>query len=422
MVGGEPAGGAPGDPYAVKLLHVVSSYLPATRYGGTIVSVHGLCKALAARGHDVHVFTTSVDGPRDSDVAHDAPVEVDGVKVWYFRSAHLRRLYWAPPLAKALAARAREFDIIHTHAVFLWPPWAAARAARRAGVPYIVSPRGMLEKGLIERKSSLLKTAWIALVEKGNLEQAEAIHVTSAREASELAAFGFDLPGLVEVPNGVDFESEAGMNGPLAPAIREIVDGVPYVLFLGRVNWKKGLDRLIRAVPHMSADLQVVIAGNDEEGLRPSLQAEAEQLKVNQRLVFTGAVRGGEKRALLAHACLLVLPSYSENFGNVVVEAMAAGRPVVVTPEVGMASAVHEAGAGWVVSGDPQTLGTRISELCANAALRDEMGDRGRLAARRDYNWNGVAERMESAYQKVLNGRIPWLWKNMICVARKPAE
>ena len=147
---------------AVKILHVVSSYLPAVRYGGTIVSVHGLCKSLAARGHDVHVFTTSVDGPRDSAVRHGEPVGVDGVSVWYFQSRLLRRLYWSPPLGRALAARVGDFDVVHTHAVFLWPLWAAARAARRAGVPYVLSPRGMLEKRLIDQKSRAFKTAWIA--------------------------------------------------------------------------------------------------------------------------------------------------------------------------------------------------------------------------------------------------------------------
>lgn len=386
----------------MKILHVVASYLPAIRYGGTIVSVHALCKALAARGHAVHVFTTSVDGPRDSAVPHGEPVDVDGVSVWYFQSRFLRRLYWSPPLGDALAARVGEFDVVHTHAVFLWPLWAAARAATRAGVPYVLSPRGMLEKALIERKSRAFKTAWIALIEKRNVQQAAAVHVTSAREAAELAALGFDLPPIVEVPNGVDVAGEVDSTNPVASAVRAIVDGGPYVLFLGRVSWKKGLDRLIRAIPYMTPDLTVVIAGNDEEGLRPALQAQADRLRVGDRVVFTGAVDANAKRALLTRARLLVLPSYSENFGNVVVEAMAAGCAVVVTPEVGIAPAVEAAGAGWVVDGDPETLGSRVAELSANGALRQAMGERGRATAQREFSWDRVAERMESAYRTVM--------------------
>src|SRR5262245_18016667 len=136
VVGRQPPDPRPRAANPLKLLHVVASYLPASRYGGTIVSVHGLCRALAARGHDVHVFTTSVDGPGDSPVPHGEPVDVEGVKVWYFQSNSLRRLYYAPALADALRQSVSEFAIVHTHAIYLWPLWTAAREARRAGVPY----------------------------------------------------------------------------------------------------------------------------------------------------------------------------------------------------------------------------------------------------------------------------------------------
>ncbi len=236
----------------MKLLHVVSSYLPAVRYGGTIVSVHGLCRALVERGHDVHVYTTSVDGRRDSPVAHGEPVVIDGVKVWYFRSSQLRRLYWAPALKQALAAHVAEFDLVHTHAIFLWPLWAAARAAERAHVPYVVSPRGMLERDLIDHKNPLLKGLWIAAIERRNLERASAIHVTSNREAEQASAFGLKLPLVREIPNGFTLEDGAGQ--PASPAIEAIVHAEPFALFLGRINWKKGLDRLIGALSRVPGD------------------------------------------------------------------------------------------------------------------------------------------------------------------------
>ena len=149
------------------------------------------------------------------------------------------------------------------------------------------------------------------------------------------------------------------------------------------------------------APLRVVVAGPDDEGLRPALEAEARRLGVTDRLVFVGAVADAEKHALLTHARALVLPSYSENFGNVVLEAMAAGCPVIVTPEVGAAPIVAAAGAGWVVSGEPSTLGSRISSLAANSELRAGMSARAREAAR-DYTWDSVAGQMESVYGGLL--------------------
>lgn len=382
----------------MRLLHVVASYLPARRYGGTIVSVHGLCRALAARGHDVHVFTTSVDGAGDSQVPHGVPVDLDGVNVWYFQSRNLRRIYRSPALGRALRDRVAGFDIVHTHAIYLWPLWTAAREAQRAGVPYVVSPRGMLEKDLIEAKNSLLKASLIAFIEKQTLEAASAIHVTSRREADEAAAFGFALRLVREIPNGVEINAAPPV-ARVSAAIEEILRGDPFILFIGRVNWKKGLDRLIRALPH-AGDIRVVIAGNDEENYRWKLEKIAASAGVSGRVAFAGAVQDEAKSALLGAARALVLPSYSENFGNVVVEAMAAGKPVLVTPEVGAADLVQRSGAGLVVDGAPVSLGTGMVRISAASVECLEMGARG-LAAAASLSWDAVAAQMEQLYEEI---------------------
>jgi len=380
----------------VKLLHVVSSYLPATRYGGTIVSVHGLCRALAARGHDVHVYTTSVDGPGDSAVRHGEPVDIEGVKVWYFQSNTLRRLYYAPALAGALRQSVSEFAVVHTHAIYLWPLWAAAREAGHAGVPYVVSPRGMLEKDLIERKSAIWKAALIGFVEKRTLEGAAAIHVTSGREADHAAAFGFSLRRVSEIPNGVDIYRGVFT---ASPAVSRTIDQGPYVLFLGRINWKKGIDRLIEAMRH-APGIRLVVAGNDEEGYASKLELLATRFAVRERVIFAGPVYGDDKAALIAQARALVLPSYSENFGNVVLEAMAAGRPVIVSAAVGVADLVRDNDCGVVIEDGAEQLGRAIAHVAADPEAGDEMGRRGQTVAGR-YSWDSVAAQMEALYQSL---------------------
>lgn len=385
----------------MRILHVAASYLPATRYGGTIVSVHGLCKALAARGHDVHVFTTSVNGDGDSEVVHGEPVMIDGVSVWYFRSTQLRRLYYAPPLDAALRTHIREFDVLHTHAIYLWPLWRAAARARAAGVPHVLSPRGMLEKSLIERKSALWKSALIAFVERRNLESAAAIHVTSRREREEAETFGFNLPPVHEVPNGVELSPTLT---PPAAAITALSARQPFALFLGRINWKKGLDRLITSLA-AAAGWQLVVAGNDEDGYRSQLELQAAAAGVTDRVTFTGAVGAADKAALLRMARVLVLPSYSENFGNVVLEAMAAGCAVVVTPEVGIADEVTRADAGWVVDGTPAHLGARLAAIINDPAACAAAGARGRQAVNERFTWERIAEQMEAIYRGIATGR-----------------
>jgi glycosyltransferase involved in cell wall biosynthesis len=267
-------------------------------------------------------------------------------------------------------------------------------------VPYVVSPRGMLEKALIEERSAVLKAGLIGFIERRTLEDAAAIHVTSARELKEASAFGFRLPRVHEIPNGVNLDSDA--SGSSAP-IAALAGGPPFVLFLGRISWKKGLDRLLRAFALVER-ARLVIAGNDEEQFQPALETLARQLGLGDRVTFTGQVGTADKAVLLRNAQCLVLPSYSENFGNVVVEAMAEACPVIVTPEVGLAPAVQSSGAGIVVNGNSEDLGAAISSVIADPRRRALMGQRGRAAAA-GFSWPAVAEQMERLYESVVRER-----------------
>ena len=387
----------------MRVLHILPSYLPAVRYGGPILSVHGLCKALAARGHHVEVFTTNVDGPGESSVPLGTPVDMDGVKVSYFPVPAMRRLYWSPRMHKALRQRLGSFDIVHTHSVFLWPTWAAARTARHLGVPYVLAPRGMLVDDLIKRKSRLLKRGWIALFERRNIAQAALVHFTSRIEAEEAAALGLPMRESCVIANGVEVSDFAAAREVRGQAGNSVGDE-PFLLFIGRINWKKGLDRLIAALPDIP-DCKLVIAGNDEEGLKPKLELQAANAGVRGRTSFVGPVYGADKAALLSRASLLIVPSSSENFGNVVIEAMAAGCPVAVTPEVGAADIVRESAAGAVLQGNPASLAAGISSLMSDPAALERMGQKGREFVRRRYSWDGIGMQMEEAYQSVIARR-----------------
>jgi glycosyltransferase involved in cell wall biosynthesis len=384
----------------MRLLHVVPTYLPATRYGGPIYSVHALCAALARRGHDVHVFTTNVDGPHDSDVPLGVAVPRDDVNVWYFATSTGRRLYRSPTMGRALAERIEGFDTLHLHSVFLWPTSMAASVARRKGVPYVLAPRGMLVADLIRRKSRLLKQAWIAALDRRNLAHAAAVHVTSEIERDEIVALKLPARRFAVVPNGIELpprDIERAATSPGTGRSRT-------VLALGRLSWKKGLDRLIPAMA-LVPDARLVIAGNDDEGYRPQLEAIAEACGVLDRIAFTGPVTGRAKWDLIATADVLALPSYSENFGNVVLEAMACGTPVVVTPEVGLAATVAEVSAGIVATGTPDAIGAAIARLLASPDERARMGAAGRRAAADRFSWDAIAASMEAHYEAARSTR-----------------
>lgn len=384
----------------MRILHVVPSYFPAVRYGGPIVAVHGLCRALAAHGHTVEVFTTSIDGPTNSAVPHGVPVDFDGVTVRYFASHILRRLAFAPSLVPALRRELVAADLVHLHSVFLWPTWAAARLAHRSQVPYVMSPRGMLVKKLIGKRHRLLKSAWIGLVEKSNLRKAAAIHVTSNVEAAELARFGWPLPRIAMIPNGID-EIDQEVAGRVSDDINCLITAQPLILFLGRLSRVKALDRLLHAFAQTRVGT-LAIVGTDYDGLAPQLLQLASDLNIAERVRIIGrTIVGADKQAVFAAATIFVLASHSESFGNAVLEAMQHGLPMVVTRDVGAAEVVREAGCGTVVDGDADELGRAIEQLVDNPEFARSIGEAGRRHVREHYGWPKVAARMEGFYRSL---------------------
>jgi glycosyltransferase involved in cell wall biosynthesis len=385
----------------MNILHVVPSYYPAVRYGGPIYSVHALAAALVKQNHNVEVFTTNVDGPMDSDVPIDRPVNLDGVTVRYYRTNLSRRLYHSTDMRHAIHDHIKKFDVVHLHSVFLWPTTAAARIARDYRVPYVISPRGMLVPDLIRRKNQILKRTWITLFERINVERAAALHLTSEIEARDIALLGLKARRLSIISNGIE---QPATPGPFERATSEGTSSEPStILFLGRISWKKGLDRLIPAMSSINRG-ELVVAGNDEEDYLPTLRKLAETCGVSHRVRFIGPVAGSEKWALLRKARMLVLPSYSENFGNVVLEAMAVGCPVVITPEVGLASAVQTASAGVVVEGLPDKIAAEINNLLDSPETARRMGERGRRLAEDQFSWGAIAQEMTKLYHRCTDG------------------
>ena len=384
----------------LRLLHVVPTYLPAVRYGGPIRSVHALCRELASAGHDTHVFTTSVDGPDDSDVPLGTPVDVEGVKVTYFPSRVLRRLYWSPPMRRALDTSTGGFDAVHLHSVFLWPILAGARAARAHGVPYVISPRGMLVPELIRRKSRIVKEAWIRLVDRANLEHAGAVHATSTVEAQHIASFGWRLPRIEVIPHGVD-DPPPPSQAALSPDVAAAIAGGPIVLAFGRLNWEKGLDRLIAGLAG-APGVRAVMAGPDAEGHAAYLAAEAERLGVADRVTIVARhVSGADKEALFAAARLFAMTSLSENFGIAAFEAMRRGLPVLATPDVGMSEIVRDVQAGMVVEPTPAAIGAGLRAMFAEPELCRRQGEAGRRHVVDHYGWPAIARRMAELYRSI---------------------
>jgi glycosyltransferase involved in cell wall biosynthesis len=386
----------------VRILHVTPYFAPAFRYGGPPQSVLGLCQGLASVGVEVDVITTTANG--DTPLPSSPPDGVDiyeGIPVHYAPQAFPRRFFGAAldaPLRRALPRA----DVCHIHGIWNVAEWLAASGARRFDVPYIISPRGMLQPAAMShhrwRKSAIYR-----LVEQRNLLGASRLHATAPDETSVLG----DIVGsnrVVEIPNGVDVVAAEPQRGAARHRFG-IPAGEPMVLFLGRLHPIKRIDLLAAAIGRVHERwprTHLVIAGPDESG---SLAALRPQLAPLGSLAhIAGAVEETVKRELLADAAALVLCSDSESFGMSVLEAMAAAVPVVVTRTCGWTD-VGRDGCGWSVDQNPAAIAGAIEHAIAQPERAAAMGRRGRQIARDRYSWRAIAERMAACYEDVLSRR-----------------
>jgi glycosyltransferase involved in cell wall biosynthesis len=383
----------------LRILHVIPTYLPATVYGGPLLSVHSLCRHLAERGHDVQVFTTNVDGPGETAVPLETTVDLDGVAITYFSTRQPgRRVAYAPAMGRWLAKHVPNMAVLHVHAVFSWPTYAATRLAAKARVPYLVSPKGSLVPALIRGKNQLLKEAWLRLVDAKTLAGAAYVQPNSQHEYECMQQLGIPLPEVCVIPNGVELPPPADSNQ--LPHELEDVARAPYAIYLGRISWEKGIERLIAALH--GTQIRLIIAGDGSAEYREHLEKQISALGLRENVLFVGAVHGSTKWALLRRARFLALASYSESFGNVVAEAMAVGCPVVVAPEVGARDVVRQSGGGIVAEATPETFRRAMLEVWDDPQTRNRMGNAGAQFVRENLSWERVAETTERWYREAI--------------------
>jgi glycosyltransferase involved in cell wall biosynthesis len=384
----------------VRVLHVSPYFAPAFVYGGPPRSILGLCQGLQAQGVDVEVMTTTAGGTGELPAADREPRLYDGVPAWYFPLAEPRRLWNAPGLRRALAPALARFDLVHVHGLWHLPGWDAARLARRRGVPYVVSPRGMLEREALAIRGGRKAVAF-RLIERRRLQAAACLHATSRREAETLEAARFGPP-VVYAPNGVDLAALTSEN-PAPTLDRFGIGARRFVLFLGRIHPIKRLDLLAAAWRRLGdREATLVIAGPDEGEHRATLAGAFEGL---DRVVWTGEVSGREKADLLSAASALVQCSDSESFGLSVAEAMAARTPVVVTRTCPW-DEIEREGAGRWVTHDAAAIAGALDEILGDPALARAMGERGRALVEREYTWPATARTVARAYEAALTRRV----------------
>jgi glycosyltransferase involved in cell wall biosynthesis len=381
----------------------------SSRFGGPVTLVADAAEALTDLGVDVTIFATDLGkapwaGDWRSIEPSELPPNAESLDYELFPVRWPQRLLYSPQLAERLNEVAKDFDLVHVHSLWLHPQYAGQRAARRAGVPYIVSPHGALDPYLRQRGKAR-KAATSLLWQNAMLKNARLLHVTTGDERELIADIAPGVPREI-VPNGlwIDRLAPPDADGERFRARHLAGNDGPLIVFLGRLNFKKGVDVLIDAFAiaakeHSSAHLAIV--GPDDEGLRAELENQVERLGLAARVTFTGALYGEDRTDALAAADVWALSSHSENFGIAVIEAMAAGAATVISPAVNLAPDVLAAGAGLVAEQRPEPFAAALNELLADDVERARVAAAGREFVRR-YDWSLVGEQFRQMYETAL--------------------
>ena len=387
----------------MKVLHVVPSLSPSM--GGSTQAVLNMVRALRKNGVDAEIATTNHNGHSTMKVPLGTRVEYEGIPVWFFQSFvfPMKEFIYSQSLGQWLRKHIRDYQLLHNHYLFSFAPSYAATIARSQRVPYIVRTLGHLSPWALEQ-SKAKKKLYLLLIERSNLNQAAAIHCTSEGEAKDVSQLAFQTP-VVNIPLGV--------NEPrLVPEARQrlrgqfkIADERPVILFLGRLHPKKRPDLLLHSLARLlksGNSPHLLLAGSGEKAYLQYLEQLVSRLKLNDYVSFAGFVVGEGKALLLQGSDLFVLPSYSENFGISVAEAMAAGLPVIVTPEVQIAPEIAKEKAGLVAEGTVDALSGALKQLLDSENLRRDMGFNGKQLTRRLYAWDIAARKITALYTSVI--------------------
>lgn len=396
----------------MRILYVTPAYKPAYRMGGPIATVAAAAEALVRKGHEVTVVTTNANLDTDIDVELDRPVPVDGVTVWYCRREEPLRKWlpfipylsrsmgfvYAPAMKATLRRLMADADVVHTQMPFVYPTVLAGRLARQLGKPLFYHQRGNFLPSHLQRRS-LKKRIYIALFEKRTLTHAAGLIALTEAERDAFRAIAPNTPCHV-IPNGVTVP-------PVDDGAAARVEqrwGIPrdalVVLFLSRLEMWKGADELMESFARVQTEhpsLFLVMAGFDNCAAERRWRPRAERDGYGNRLLFTGVVAGAEKEDILQRADLFSLPSRGEGLSMAMLEALAHGVPVMLSPECHFPDA-ERAGAGITVERDVETMAEALRSLIAEPARLRAMGEAGRALMRRDYSWDVVADRLLDVY------------------------
>lgn len=326
----------------MKILFIIPVYKPAYIYGGLMAVVYLLAESLVRNGHDVTVYTTTANGKEELNVKTDEEVLVDGVKVYYFKRYTKGNSHLSPGFWNKIFQTVKDFDVVHLHS--WWSPAivAAAAVCRMRGVKPILSPHGMFCDYILTTNNKVKKQILQTVVGKSLLKNTF-LHVSTPMEWEESQLILKDKWDGAIISNLVELDN-------IKPPATKETNSVFTVGFISRIDPKKGLDILIKALSKVSFDYKLKVAGTGEDDYVNKLKTLAIECGNADKIEWVGWKDNVQKMKFYSEIDLFALTSHNENFAVVVIESLSVGTPVFLGKNVGLSSYVAEKQLGWITN------------------------------------------------------------------------
>lgn len=385
----------------MRILHTIPSL--NARDGGPPEALKRMVRALNEIGVETEIATTTHGLDLPASASTGDLINHEGVPVRFFpQVTWLRKYGFSTECRRWLKQNARNYDIIHTHAVLSPFSSVAMGCARKQGVPYLIRPLGVLSPWSLTQ-GKWKKRLFVRLIDRANLARAAAIHCTSEKEALDVEALHLGPKARV-IPHGVTVPIECAQ---ATDKLRAMVGAGPsdrLIVFIGRLHPKKGLDLLLTALAKCGrSDFKLVLAGEGDSAFVESLKQLAATLNLSDKLHLIGFVSGDAKDVLLQGADLFALTSHHENFALAALEALAAGTPVLLSNNVDLAPVVVSNKLGWVSTLELESITSCLKEFFRSGMPDADFPVRARNLVEQQYSWTHQARQLESLYRSILS-------------------
>lgn len=374
----------------MKILHIIPTYKPAYVYGGPIISVSNLCETQAKAGHQVAMITTTANGALELDVKVGKPINVEGVEVTYHARWTKDHSQFSPGLLWQLWSDCKKYEVVHIHSWWNISVVLGVMLCWLRGVKPILSLRGMLSGFSFNKNHASPKKIFHKFIGK-KLIETTIIHYTAAAEkenSPDLKMPNFVLPNIVNTANGQIFENKK--------------NDVFTIVTLSRLHPVKNLESLFKAVAKLPFTVKLKIIGDGELEYVDGLKKLTKDLNIAENISWEGSLYEGEKFNCLASADLLVLPSFTENFANAVIETLSTGTAVLVSEKVGIASYVLENKLGWMCGTDADSIAKTLIDICNKKEELITIRKIARDIIKKDFSPEVVAGKYVQEYERHL--------------------